>query len=340
MLGPDFFDVFADPVLQVGPLFLLLVGLVARAAEAVGLAPAPAVAAVQAALVAWLGVAVAGGFARDHGRDPRVAQWAVGGSLVVGGLLTEGVGSGHPEEVALGLLLALAARAAARGSGVTVGVVIGLATGVKQWGLLGAVVALHGRRLRQVVSAAAACVLVLALCYLPFFAWGHVHTFSFRWESADGSSLLRVLAVHLGLTDWGMRLVQGAAAGAAGTLVALRRRGSPLVVVITVVAVRLLLDPVRLTYYTGPLVAVVLLWVWTAQARPGVVTRIALLAVAPLVVVLPYVVPTPLVDGALNVLYVLVPLAILVHERRRLRAPADGPSGVSSVETSDSLTPA
>ncbi|MBO9556543.1 MAG: hypothetical protein J7523_18370 [Cellulomonas sp.] len=324
MLGPDFFDVFADPVLQVGPLFLVGVGLVARAAEMVGLPPAPVVAGVQAGLVAWLGVAVAAAFARDGGRDPRPAQWAVGGALVVGGLLTEGVGSGHPEEIALGLLLAVAARAAARGSGVRLGLVIGLATGVKAWGLLGAPLALHGRRVRQVLLAAGACVLTVALCYFPFFVWGHVATFSFRWDSADGSSLLRVAAGQLGMSDWGMRVVQGAAAAGAGALVARRRRGSPLVVVVTVVAVRLLLDPVRLTYYTGPLVAAVVLWAWTAQARPGVVTRIVLLAAVPLVVVLPYVLPTPVVDGAASVLYVVVPLAVVAAERR---APAPSASG-------------
>ncbi|MGY4642600.1 hypothetical protein [Cellulomonas sp. URHB0016] len=331
MLGPGFLDVFADPLLQIGPVFLLVVGALARVALLVGLPADPTVAAVLAAAVAWLTVVVTGGYARDAGRDVRTAQWVVGGTVVVGGLLTDGVAIGHPEEIALGLMLAAAARAGARGRGLALGAIVGLATGTKLWGVLGAGAALQGRRWRTLLPAAGAALLVVAVLYAPFFLWGDVGTFSFTWDQTDRTSLLPIVAAHLGLSDWGMRVIQGGAAAAAGALVALRGRGSPLVVVVTVVAVRLLLDPLRFPYYVGPLVAVVLVWAWTAPARPGPVVRTVLLAAVPFLVVLPYAVPVRLTTWTSTFMFAAVPVALLWRERRWSGRP--GPS-----EPSDSPT--
>lgn len=323
MLGPGFFDVFADPLLQIGPLFLLAVGVVARVAGFVGLAPDPVVAAVLAAGVAWLTVAVTGAFARDAQRDVRTVQWVVGGTVVAGGLLADGMAIGHPEEIALGLLLAAAVRAAAQGRGVVVGALVGVATGTKLWGLLGAGTALHGRRWRTLLTAAGVAGALVAVQYAPFFLWGDVGTFSFTWVHTDRSSLLPVLAAHLGLTDWGMRLIQGAAATAAGFLVAAYRRASGPAVVVTVISVRLLLDPLRFPYYVGPLVVVLLIWAWTSPCRPGPAVRTALLAVVPCVVVLPYLVAGPVVTWTWTVVFAVLPVALVLHERRATSGTAD-----------------
>ncbi len=330
MVGPGFWDVFADPVLQIGPLYLLLVGVLARAAEAVGLPVLATVAGTQSALVAWLGIWAAGRLAVVGGHRALPAQWAVGGSLVLGALLIDGTANGHPEEIAIGLLLAVAAGRALRGRGASAGALVGLAVGVKLWGVLGGGVLLHGRRARSILVRGLVAGAVVVACYLPFFVWGDVRTFEFSWGSAVDASLVGRVSDALGLGDWGLRAVQGAAAGLAGALVALRRHGSPVAAVVAVVAVRLLLDPLRLTYYTGPLVAVLLVWAWTAATRPALLPRVALLALAPLAVVAPYALPGEVHTAFASVFFVTVPLAVVWQERRRRPEAVGAASGVST----------
>ena len=45
------------------------------------------------------------------------------------------------------------------------------------------------------------------------------------------------------------------------------RADVPIVPVAVAIAVRLILDPVRLPYYDSPLVALAVLWLWTASAH-------------------------------------------------------------------------
>ena len=312
MVGPRFFDVFAAADLQIGPVYLAALGGVARALDLLGSAPLTrmALAGAQAALVLVLALRLVRRLAHRTGVPDLSARWAVGLLLAVGGFVAEATGNGHPEELMVGLLLAHAALWAAEDRPGLAGLVLGLAGGIKQWAVLGGGALLQGRRRRGVLVAVGVTLVVLAVLYVPFFVFGTVRTYDFRWGFNDGSVLGR-LEAQWGLTDWAMRLVQGALAGLAGAWVALRRRHSPLVPVIVAIAVRLLLDPLRLTYYSGPLVALVAAWAWTTSARPVVRWRLPLTVLAPVTVIAPYLVPRDTAWLGGTVLLVLTIVAVL-----------------------------
>lgn len=336
MVGPGFWDVFADPGLQIGVLVLLPVGLLTAAARALGLSDLLLVAAAQGALVTWVALGTARRVTRVTGAPALPAQWAVGSVLALGGLLADAVGTGHAEEILIGLLLVLAAGAAADGRGAAVGGLLGVAAGLKLWGVLGAPVALVGRRPRVVVGAAVVACAVTAVCYVPFFVRGEVNTFEFTWLMSNRTGLREL--VGPGPSDWALRVAQGAAAFVVGCCVALRRSGSPLTVVLCVVSTRLLLDPLMLPYYLGPLVVVGLLWAWSS--RDDVVRRAAPAATAlvPVLVVFPYLVDTPVVQLVYLVLMVLVPACALVGDRRAARgipAHTAGPAPSDRAATSE-----
>src|SRR5665648_611306 len=115
MFGPDVFDVFSTPGLQMGPLYLLFVGMLAAAVRVVGLPVLLTVAAVQSMGIAWFALFTARRWAAQLDASPRRAQWGVVAPMVFGGLLAESIGNGHPEEVFLGLLFANAALWAQQG---------------------------------------------------------------------------------------------------------------------------------------------------------------------------------------------------------------------------------
>lgn len=314
MIGPGFWDVFADPGLQVGALLLLPVGLVAAAARALSLPELFAVAASQAAFVTWFALVTTRRATAVTGAAHLPAQWAVGTVLALGGLLADAVASGHPEEILVALLLVHAACAALASRGVVAGALVGVAAGLKLWGLLGFPVGLLGRSRRVLVTVAVVAAGVVVACYLPFVALGEVRTFEFEWALAQRPGL-RVL-VGPGPSDWTLRLLQGACCVLTGALVALRRHGSPVTVVLCVVATRLLLDPLLFGYYLGPLVTVALIWAWSR--RGAGTTRLALAAtlLVPLHVVVPFLLSVPAVFRLYGVLMVAVPALALALDRR------------------------
>ena len=319
MLGPNFWNVFIQPGLQIGPLYLLALGGAAAAVDAVGLPVLFTLAALQAVLVTWLGLVTARRFANHTGARALSAQWALGLALVLGGLLAESIGNGHPEEIALGLLLANAALDAGRGRRGSVGLLVGLAAGFKLWGILGIPVVLVGRRQRAVWVRGLLAGAVVLLCYAPFFVWGEVNTFRFTWGMSNAGSTLAQLGSWLGASDWTLRVIQGAAAMLVGCAVAVRRSGSGLTIVICVIAARLLLDPLMMSYYPGPLVVLVLLWVWTNPGTCASWWRFAVLAAVPVVVLVPYLIPLQAIKGMWTVAMIVVPLAIVRTERRSAR---------------------
>ncbi|WP_426592044.1 glycosyltransferase family 87 protein [Cellulomonas sp. McL0617] len=330
MIGPGFLDVFSDSGLQIGPIYLAGIGLAARLFAALGLPVVFMLSATQAAGVAWLATWTAGRAARITGTAQLPAQWAVGLTLALGGFLAEGVGNGHPEEILLGLLLANAALSAGRGRFAVAGVLIGLATGIKQWGIIGAGVLLTGRRLRGVVVGSATLAAVVLSVYLPFALGGQVKTLDMAWGIPRGS-MLGLIGGWVHGSDWTLRAIQGALAGAVGAAVSLRRRGSPLVAVALAISARLFLDPLRLSYYSGPLVAVVLLWLWTSDDRVLRRLRLPVTAAMPLLVLGPYVSPAWFFWPAGNVVLVVAPVALLVLDgmaaRRRTAEPVGGATG-------------
>jgi hypothetical protein len=156
---------------------------------------------------------------------------------------------------------------------------------------------------------------VTVVCYGSFFLWGEVNTFEFSWVTSNRVGLREV--VGPGPSDWVLRVAQGAAAVAVGCCVALRRRGSPLTVVLCVMSTRLLLDPLMLPYYFGPLVAVALLWGWASRARPVRRAALAATVLVPAHVVVPFFVDTPTVQLGYLVLILAVPVLALVCDSGR-----------------------
>jgi hypothetical protein len=324
MLGANFWNVFSQPGLQIGPLYLIALGSAAAAVDAVGLPVLFTLAGLQAALVAWLGLVTARRFADHTGASKLPAQWAVGLALVLGGLLAESIGNGHPEEIALGLILANAALDAGRGRRSSVGLLVGLAGGLKLWGVLGIPVVLIGRRPRDIWVRGLVTATFVLLCYGPFFLWGEVKTFTFTWGMSNAGSTLAQLGSWLGASDWTLRVIQGAAAILVGCAVAVRRSGSGLAIVICVIATRLLLDPLLMSYYPGPLVVLVLLWAWTDHSTRASRWRFIALAAVPVLVLVPYLIPLEALKGMWTVAMIVVPLAILRTERRAARRAPGG----------------
>lgn len=288
MLGSDVLDVFAAPGLQIGPLYLLLVGVLTVVTEALGLPVLFTVAAVQSTALAAYALYLAGSWARELGADPLRARWGVVAPLVLLGPLAESIGNGHPEELLLGLMLAHLVQLVRGGRSGAAGVLLGAMVGLKLWGVLAAPVVLLARRWRVLVVAGAWTVVLAAVCYLPFLAWGEVNTFEFTWGrrlAPFGVELQGAL-----LDGWGFRLVQAGLVVALAALVAWWWPGTGIGVALTVVTVRIVLDPMLQMYYTLPAVALGLLWAWTA---PAATRRCAVLSV-PLVAcaaVVPYLLP-------------------------------------------------
>ncbi|MBD7916844.1 hypothetical protein H9657_00925 [Cellulomonas sp. Sa3CUA2] len=325
LTSADTWQVFTDPGLQVGPVHLLLVGALVRGAEAVGAPVMAVLGAVLAVVLVWATDAVTRTWAAIGNVPSLPARWAVGGALVSGGLLTQVSTSGHQEEILLAVVLAAAAAAVTRGQAGRAGALLALGAGLKMWAVLGGPIVLHGRRPRTVVVGALTACALAGATYLPFFWWGEVRTFEFSWGIADGPSMLGAIGALTGLDDWGLRCVQAAGAGIAATLVALRRHGSALAVPLTVVAVRLLLDPVTAVYYLAPFVLLAVLWCWTSAARPGPVGRAAALLAVPVCVVHPYVLGSTAGLVLETALFVGVPCVVLLRERAAARG-ARGPS--------------
>lgn len=322
MLGAQFFDAFADSWIQIGPVFLVPLGLLSSLLALIGLpdrAAAGVIAGLEAAFLTWLLLLVVRQAAGN--RPSLAARWVVGTTFVAGGFLADLMLSDHPEELAVGLLLAAAGLTATRGRPVVAALLVVLATGVKQWGPIGGGVLLRSRPWPRVVLAVGAFVVGVALVYGPFRLWGEMNTFDLQWPFPEDSLLARV-ADGTGLSHWTLRVVQGGLAGVVGVLVACRRHGSVLTVVICALSVRLFLDPLRLTYYWAPLVALLLVWVWTSEARGIRRWRWAVTAPMPIAPLVPYLVPVSVWSTLGDVVTIAIPLACLLVEARHARVPA------------------
>lgn len=320
ILGPDSLGVFSDPTLQVGPVYLLAVGGLVLLVQALHLPVLFTVAAVEAGLLAWFTLVVARRCAKVSAADVPTAQWAVGLPLVFGGLLAEAVVSGHPEEMTLGLVLVIAAHQSHRGRSTAAGVLLGVVTGVKLWGALGVPILAIGRRPRQLLAGGFVAGIIVVACYAPFFLFGEVRTFSFRW-SPTASSTLSLLGLGGASSGWGLRAAQAALVFVVAGGVALRRASSPLAVVVAIISVRLLLDPLRIPYYAGPLILVTLLRLWTDPTRPSRWWQVSLTLAVPVAAVSPYLVSarvTAVISTALLALALAWSFGLEAPLRRRL----------------------
>jgi hypothetical protein len=153
--------------------------------------------------------------------------------------------AGHPADALLPLLWVVAAVDARRGRTFRPALLVGLGAGFETWGVLGlAVLVLRPR-------AAAAAVAVAVLLFAPFVLAGHFAAHEFMWTITGHSLLGHVVAPGTAF-GWPLRLLQGAAALGAGAALAWRLRRTAhavWLVPLSVVAVRLLLDPLDSDYY-------------------------------------------------------------------------------------------
>ncbi len=321
MLGSDMLDVFSSSGLQIGPLYLLLVGVLAAVVDVVGLPVLFMVAAVQSVALAAYALYLAGRWADAWGAPRLAAQWGVVTPVVFLGVLAESIGIGHPEELFLGLALAHLVLLVRSASTVRGGALLGVAVAVKLWAVLGAPLVLLRRGWRPVVVVGVLSATIAAAAYGPFYLFGDARTFEFTWGS--GLQPFGIPLEHLALGGWALRLVQAAVVVAVTSAVAWWWPGTGLPAVLVLVATRIVLDPLLQTYYTIPFVVVGLLWAWTTPRRPGALGRLATWPGVLLAMVGPYLVEYPLRVGPTHV--AMVVLTVLVVRRDRAVACAAPP---------------
>jgi hypothetical protein len=237
-------DTFSDPALQAGPLFLAFVGL----ADRIG-GPELLAYAIQVAVVA-LFVFTVGRLL--EGRPHRLAaQGAAGAAAVALGLTADAYSYGHPAQVVVPLLWLLSGLEARDDRPLRAGALLGLSAGFELWGVLGAPVLLLAPAWAAWLRGAAAQASVTVGLYLPFVLAGEFRMFDLTWKVEDWT-LVRFLIPAGEDFPWALRLVQGAAALAAGAALALVLKRSPRAlwaVPLGLLAVRVLFDPAMYSWY-------------------------------------------------------------------------------------------
>jgi hypothetical protein len=237
LLSSGWADTFADPVLQSGPLQLVLFGAV-RNLAALALLLELGVAALLLYVLGRLGVS---------GR----IRLGVGLLAVAAGFTHGAFVDGHPAEAVTPLLWVLAALWAREDRIVAAGALIGASAGLELWGVLGVPVLLLAPRLRRAAAGGIVMACVVLAQLAPFVLAGSFRMFEHEWHVATGTLLS--LVVEPGTEfGWPLRLLQSALAlgAGAGLVVAFRRSVHVLwIAPLGVVIVRLLLDPLSFGWY-------------------------------------------------------------------------------------------
>ncbi|HET7481393.1 MAG TPA: glycosyltransferase 87 family protein [Actinomycetota bacterium] len=271
--------VFSDPWIQVGPLTLVLSGVLGLLHRLTSLRLSLLFSVVVYVAIAVGLMLVVGLLYRDRDETPDpLVTLAVGIGTIAGGMGFFTVVSGHPSETVIPLLWILAARDAVDRRGLRSGVWIAIAAGLKLWGILGLPLILLARRPRAAVYGVAMALAGLVAAYLPFLFAGNATTFGFDWRVMPSSPVALVLAPGTNFT-WPMRVTQGAIVVALGAAIVLRLRGREHVVwaaPLGIVLARLVTDPLLFNYYwlageALALVGIALLW-----PRAGAALRIAM----------------------------------------------------------------
>jgi hypothetical protein len=246
LLSSGWASTFADPMLQSGPLQLVVFGAVRNLT---------ALAFVIELSVAALLLYVAGRI----GSSDRV-RFVVGLLAVGAGLTHIAFVDGHPAEAIVPLLWVLAAIWAREDRAVLAGAVLGLSAGFELWGVLGLPVLLLAPRRSRALAGAAVTAMVVAAMLAPFAFAGSLRMFQYDWRVAGGTLLSLFVApgAHFG---WPLRLLQSALALTAGASVALALRRSvhaAWLAPLAVALVRLVLDPLSFGWYWLEVEALVL----------------------------------------------------------------------------------
>jgi hypothetical protein len=244
-------DIYADPVLQSGPLQLALLGALSHLADAIGVS----LGAVLAYSVELTAMAAAL-YVLKRITASRGVLFLGGLVVFVSGLSSAAFVDGHPAQLFIPVLWVLAGLALRRGEPGWAGVLVGLSAGLELWGLLGICVfggAPHARGAARGVGMALA---VAGALLAPFVLLGSFEMFEYAWTVASGT-LVSALVEPGSSYPWAVRAVQAGAAIGAGAAVAwaLRRRSAVIwAAPLAAVFVRLAFDPVfYAAYWLAPL---------------------------------------------------------------------------------------
>jgi hypothetical protein len=246
LLSGGWASTFSDPMLQSGPLQLVVFG---------ALRNLTALAFLIELFVAGLLLYVAG----RVGASDRIRL--VVGLLAVGAGLTHiAFVDGHPAEAIVPLIWVLAGVWAQEDRALQAGALIGLSAGLELWGVLGLPVLLLAPRPRRAFAGAAVAGATVVGMLAPFVLAGSFRMFEYDWSVASGTLLSLFVApgTHFG---WPLRLLQSALALSAGASVALVLRRSMYacwVAPLAVALVRLVLDPQAYGWYWLEVEALVL----------------------------------------------------------------------------------
>lgn len=251
LFGSGWADVYADPVLQSGPVQLAVLGALSHLSDAIGV-PLGTVLAYSIELAAMAAVLLVLKRITAH----RGVLFLAGLAALVCGIASAAFIDGHPAQLFIPLLWVLAGLALRRGEPVWAGVLVGLSAGLEVWGVLGVCVFAGAPAARSAVRGLASTVVVSATLFAPFFILGDFAMFEYSWTVASGT-VLSAFVEPGSSYPWAVRIVQGVAAVGAGAMVgwAVRRSSSVIwAAPLAAVFVRLAFDPVLYAaYWLAPL---------------------------------------------------------------------------------------
>jgi hypothetical protein len=184
-----------------------------------------------------------------------VLELVVGLGVLISALPGRMWPGGHVAQLAIPFFWVAAGVLAARGRTRWAAVLVGLSAGWETWGVLAAGLVVTDRRPRQMVIAAALVGAGAVAPYLPFVLSGHFGMFELEWPIGP-NTLVHTLWPDAALFSWWMRMIQGGWSVLAGVMVVLALGRAPDMIwlaPLAIVLVRLLLDPLNLTYYWLPL---------------------------------------------------------------------------------------
>ncbi len=314
LLSSRWADTFADSSIQVGPIFLLCIGVARWFGDILGVETEIVLGGLVHVIVVAAVMATTDRVASDRAIAP-VISGVAGAIAITAGLAWTSYISGHPEETVIALAWVFVALWAREDRPLRAGLTLALAGGLKLSGLLGLPLLFLIPEKRARARAVAIALGVSAFAYLPFLLVGELNTFDFVWTIE--SPLIDVL-IEQRHFPWWARVVQGVVAVGAGFLAVHVFRRSVLVLwaaPLLIVAVRILLDPLPQYYFWLGFEALLLIGVLDLSARASWLERVALVAGLYALMVGRYAFGQP------GVLLRLI-FGIAVLELARRRAPA------------------
>jgi hypothetical protein len=252
--GSGWAGVYADPVLQSGPVQLAILGALSHLAGATDLSLGT-VLAYAVELVAMAAVL----YVLHRITANRLVLFLAGLVALVSGLSSSAYVDGHPAQLFIPLLWVVAGLALRRGEPGWAGVLVGLSAGLEVWGLLGICIFGAALSVRAAARGIGFALGVAGALFAPFVLAGEFAMFEHSWAVASGTILAALVEPGTSY-PWPIRVIQATAAVAVGAAVAwaLRRRSAVIwAAPLAAVLVRLVFDPVfYAAYWVAPLALV------------------------------------------------------------------------------------